>query len=205
VQAGDVLPASREGRGQPVDADLRVAEDQEPIEPELVGELDERLDLVLLGHEIDHLAHRLDRLEVGANGHVSRVALHEPIADAQDRVRHGRAEQRRLPVARAARQDRLDVDDEPHVQHPIRLVQDHGMHPVQAQLAATNEVEHASRRPDHDLRAALQPLDLLVHRRSAVDGHGANATKLTDAADLLVHLHAQLACRGEDQRLDVRA
>ena len=72
VEAGHVLAAPLEGRGQPVDADLRVAEDEQPVEAELVGQLEERRDLVLLGHEVDDLADGLDRLEVGADRDVGR-------------------------------------------------------------------------------------------------------------------------------------
>ena len=81
-----------------------------------------------------------------------------------------------------AGQDRLDVDDESHVEHPIGLVEDDGVDAVEPQLAAPDEVEHPTRRADHDLRAALEALDLLVHRRAAVDGDGAHVAELADAA-----------------------
>ena len=98
-------------------------------------------------------------------------------------------------------EDRLDVDDEAHVEHPIRLVEDDGMDPIEAELAATDEVEDASRRADHDLRAVLERGDLAVHARAAVDGDGADVAELAEALDLLRDLHAELAGRGQDQRL----
>src|SRR5687768_4319772 len=94
MQRRDVLAAPLQGGGQAIDSDLGVAEDEEPVEPELVGQLEERRHLVLLGHEVHELADRLDRPEVGPHGHVRGVALHEAVADAQDGVRHGGAEER---------------------------------------------------------------------------------------------------------------
>ena len=75
--------------------------------------------------------------------------------------------------------------------------------PVEEQLAAPDEVEHAARRADHDLRAALEALDLAVHRRAAVDGDGATLRNWPMRRDLLGDLHAELAGRGQDQRLHV--
>ena len=72
VEASDVLAAPLERGGQPVDPDLGVAEDEEPIEPELLGQLEERRDLVLLGDEVDDLADGLDGLEVGTDRDVGR-------------------------------------------------------------------------------------------------------------------------------------
>ena len=156
VQRRDVSALAGQDGGQPVHPDLGVTEDEEPIEPELVGQLGERRDLVLLGDEVDQLAHRLDGPHLRPHDDVLGLLVHEPIADAQDRVRHGGGEERRLAVARAARQDRLDVDDEAHVEHPVGLVEDDGVHPVEAQLAAPDEVEDAARacRPRPGRRAS---------------------------------------------------
>jgi len=57
VQRGHVATLAGEDGGQAVDPDLGVTEDEKPIEPELVRQLGERRDLVLLGHEVDELAH----------------------------------------------------------------------------------------------------------------------------------------------------
>ncbi len=203
--AATFLPRRFSVVGQSVHADLRVAEDEEPIESVALVELDERRDLVLLGDEVDELADGLDGPEVRPHGDVRRVRLHEAVADAEDRVRHRRAEERRLAGPWRAAEDRLDVDDEAHVEHPVGLVEDDGVDAVEEQLAASDEVEHAARRADHDLRAALEGVDLAVHARAAVDGDGAHATEAADPRDLVLHLDAELAGRGQDQRLDVGA
>src|SRR6185503_8591380 len=89
VQRRHVAPLAGQDGGQAVDPDLGVTEDQEPIEPELVGQLGERRDLVLLGNEVDQLAHRLHGPHLRPHDDVLGLLVHEPIADAQDGVRHG--------------------------------------------------------------------------------------------------------------------
>jgi len=68
--------------------------------------------------------------------------------------------------------------------------------------AASNEVEHASRGADHDRDAALQGGHLAIHARAAVDGDRGDVAEDADAPNLLGHLHAQLAGRGQHQGLD---
>ena len=58
-------------------------------------------------------------------------------------------------MARAAGKDRLDVDDEPHVEHAVGLVEDDRVDAVQEQLASPDEVEHPAGRADDDLGSAL--------------------------------------------------
>ena len=170
-----------------------------------LGQLHEGTDLVLLGHEVHELARGVDRAVLGSHHDVLRLAIHEPIADAQDGVGHGGAEEGRLPAARASRQDGLDVDDEAHVEHAVGLVQDHGVDPVQPQLAATDQVEHPSRRADHHRCPLLEGGDLALHARAAIDRHRADVAEDADAADLLGHLDAQLTGRRQHQRLHVLA
>src|SRR5438552_86339 len=73
VQRGHVLSAPLQRRRQPVDADLRVAEDEQPIEAERLGQLEQRANLVLLGDEVQELPHRLDGLQLRTNRDVRRI------------------------------------------------------------------------------------------------------------------------------------
>src|SRR4029450_11628208 len=68
VECRNVLAAALQRRGQSGHADLRVAEDEEPIEAVSLIELDERRDLVLLGDEVDELAGGADRPRGRARG-----------------------------------------------------------------------------------------------------------------------------------------
>ena len=77
------------------------------------------------------------------------------------------------------------------------------MHPIEVQLTASDQVEHAAWGADHDLRPASQRADLAVHAGSAIDRDGLDVSELTDAGDLVGDLDAQLARRREHQRLDM--
>ena len=61
-------------------------------------------------------------------------------------------------------------------------------------------VEHAARRPGHDLRARLELLDLLAHRRAAVDGDDVQLVG-GDLLALLANLQRELARRRQAERL----
>jgi hypothetical protein len=65
-------------------------------------------------------------------------------------------------------------------------------------------IEHATRRPRHDLRAARERLDLLAHRGAAVDGDDLDPSVLAEVLDLASHLERELARRGQDEGLDLR-
>ena len=77
------------------------------------------------------------------------------------------------------------------------------MDAVEPQLTTTDQVQHATRRSDHDLRSAFQRADLAVHAGSAVDRHGLDVAELTDARDLVGDLDAELTRWREHQRLHV--
>ncbi|ETJ42840.1 hypothetical protein Q604_UNBC03179G0001, partial [human gut metagenome] len=72
-------------------------------------------------------------------------------------------------VGPGAGQDLLHVRQEAEVEHLVGLVQHHRGHVVQGQDAPLHEVDEASGRADHDLRAFLQRLDLGLVGAAAVD------------------------------------
>ena len=127
-----------------------------------------------------------------------------PREDANDR-RHGGRKQGRLALTRGAAQDALDVGQKAHVQHAVRLVEHQVIDVVKAQRAATEVVQHAARRADHDVGASLQVFELASVAGAAVDGGDADALDvLRNLAQLFADLDRQLARRGEHQRLRVR-
>ena len=104
-------------------------------------------------------------------------------AIAAMRGRHGRREERRLPLRRRGGEDRLDVLGEAHVEHLVRLVEDEDAHRVELQRAPLQVVERAAGGRHHDVDAALQGADLLVHRRAAVERHDAEVEPLRVLVD----------------------
>ena len=111
------------------------------------------------------------------------------------------AEQRRLTAARARRQDLLDVLEEAEVEHLVGLVEHDVAARGQHEAVAADEVEHAADGADHDLAARLQARLLIADGGAAEDGDGLDALRLGVGADGLGDLDAQLARRGEHERL----
>ena len=66
---------------------------------------------------------------------------------------------------------------------------------------AADEVEHAADRPDHDLALLLELRLLGADGRAAEDGDGVDALVGAVGAQRLRDLDAELARRGEDERL----
>ena len=125
------------------------------------------------------------------------------VGERADLRRHGGAEQRRLAAARAQREDLLDVLEEAEVEHLVGLVEHDVAAGVQQQRVARDEVEHAADRPDHDLALLLELRLLGADRRAAEDGDGVDALAGAVGAQRLGDLDAELARRGEDERLDL--
>ena len=128
---------------------------------------------------------------------VVHVALGEPL----DRRRHRRREERRLAPARAHPQDLLDVLDEAEVEHLVGLVEDHVAGRGEDQRAARHQVHHPPDRGDDDVGAGAQLRLLRADRGAAEDGDDLDVEVLGVGAQRLGHLDAELAGRGEDDRL----
>ena len=95
-------------------------------------------------------------------------------------LRRGGGEERRLPFARRLREDALDVRREAAVEHLVGLVEHEVGDAVEAHRAAVQVVEHASRRADDDLRAAVDRVLLRAEGPAAVDQRRADAGALAE-------------------------
>jgi hypothetical protein len=160
----------------------------------------QRLQLVRARHHVRRLPHER-RLQLGrAHGHAHRVA-HVARGELGDAGREGGGEERRLPPLGGLGEDRLDVLDEPHVQHLVRLVQHHVADGGEVQRAAADVVQDAPRRADDDVDAAAQLAELAVDGLAAVHGQHADAALGAVAVRRLGHLHGQLARGRQHERL----
>ena len=121
----------------------------------VVGEVDALL---------DRDRRRLVRLDVDAH----RVA-HQTRGKPRDGAVEGRGEQHGLARLRRQQRDALDVVDEAHVEHPVRLVQHQHFERGQVDAAALEVVDEAARRGDDDVGAARELPVLDRVRRAAVD------------------------------------
>ena len=139
-------------------------------------------------------------LALGEVGSRERRADHVAPTHADDRGRHRRAEQHRVPVGRARLDEPLDVGQEAHVEHLVGLVEHERTDVRQVEAATVEVVEESSRCADDDVHAGLQRLRLLLVGGAAVHGDGTDAECAADA-EVLVDLDAQLAGGDDDEGL----
>ena len=128
----------------------------------------------------------------------SRMIAGGEIGDAR---RDGGREERRLPLGRRLGQDPLDVLDEAHVEHLVRLVEDEEADVVELERAPPHVVHDAAGRADHDLDAALQAAELPLVGLAAVDGQRLHVLVAAVLVQRLRDLDRQLARRGQNERL----
>ena len=117
-----------------------------------------------------------------------------------DALGHRGGEQDRLAAVRRHRDDRLDVLDEAHLEHLVRLVEHQGADIVEYQRATTAQVQGAPGSGHHDVDAAPQRVDLMTRRSAAVDGDQSGSELAPVPVERLRHLERQLAGGHEDQR-----
>ena len=68
-----------------------------------------------------------------------------------DLLRHGGGEQEVLAVFRQQRDDAVDVRQEAHVEHVVRLVQNEDLDLIEPQSAAIQQIQEPSRTGHDDL------------------------------------------------------
>ena len=154
-----------------------------------------------VGHVVADVVDVVDGEDVpGEHQHLRRGGV---LADeVLDLRRHRGAEEQDLPVLRELVEDPGDLLVEPLVQHLVGLVEDDVPTALELEVLPADVVVDPAGRADHDRRATLQRVLLLLHRRAAVDGRDPDALVLGQVLDLGGHLERQLAGGAEDQRTD---
>ena len=122
-----------------------------------------------------------------------------PSASAHDLGRHGGREEQRLALRRQRPDDPPDVVDEAHVEHPVGLVEDEDLEPVEADVALADQVEQAAGRGDEDVDAARQRLDLRALADAAEDHGVAQLQVAAVGREARLDLGGELAGRGQHQ------
>jgi hypothetical protein len=133
-----------------------------------------------------------------------RWLVHERARQRDDRVRHGRREQHRLPFGGDLTQDALDVREEAEVEHFVGLVEHQHRQAAELQVALLGEVEQAAGRADDDVDALLQRLDLRLVRPATVDRGDcqlaiADLEVLGRDRQVAEHLQAEFASRDDHE------
>ncbi len=116
---------------------------------------------------------------------------------------HGGGEDAHLLLPLDAAEDVVDVVDEAHVEHGVRLVQDHETDRAEVEPPALDVVDHPARGADDDVGSPPQLLSLRAYRLAAVDRDHPDAGVGADLPHLLRYLDRQLPRRRQDERLDL--
>ncbi len=193
VESLDGVAALQQSVHQLVRADLRPAEYDAVEVGRDVDDAGQGVELVALAHlEIDLVgqvggdlgglgAHHLDVAHVGLR------QVHDPLGH------RGREEQHAPLIGRMAH-DLLDILDEAHVEHLVRLVQHEEADAGQVERAAADVVEDTAGRADHHVRAFGQTPQLFADRGAAVDGRYGEFLFVVVGDQLLGDLQGQFAC-----------
>ena len=178
---------------------LAVAEDDRGGDALFLDQVAQRIALGALAG----LDEKLGNVHVGARGprHLDRLGIRQEfVGKLLDRRRHRRGEEQGLAIRRQLGADILDVGDEPHVEHPVRLVDDEHVAAGEQDLAALEQVHQAARRRDQHVDALFERLDLIAHLHAADQQRHRKLVIPAVILEILGHLRGKLARRFEDQR-----
>ncbi len=132
------------------------------------------LHLVHLVDLEEDMGHVLDRDPLLDDLVTGRLFLVAPDQRVDDSVESGREQQGLVPAVNVAK-DPFDLGQEPHVGHPIRLVDHHLGHVGHRQVTSLDEIDSPSRCANREVDAVAEMLDLLLDGIAAVDGSDADA------------------------------
>ena len=122
-----------------------------------------------------------------------------------DPVRHGGAEEHRLPLLRHVAEDLLDLRAKAHVEHPVRLVEHQVRDLRKVDALRLKVIDEAARCGDDHLEALLQGLELRAVADAAEDRLRADARALGERHRVVRHLLRQLTRGAQDQHLQAAA
>ena len=126
--------------------------------------------------------------------------VHELLRELLDRRRHGRREQHGLALFGKFGADEFDIGDEPHVEHPVGLVDHQQFAAVEQDLAPLEQVHQPARGCDQHVDAIVERLDLVAHLDPADQQRELEIVVLAVFLEILRDLRREFARRGEDQR-----
>ena len=142
-------------------------------------------------------------VSAGAEWASSTVGAWSSGGGCGSRAACGREEQV-LATRRELGQDPLDVGQEAHVEHVVRLVEDQDLDAVELGVPLAHQVEQATGAGHDDLGPSAQPLDLGVLVHAPEDRDRAHARVLGEGLELAVDLDGEPHAWREDQGARVR-
>ena len=126
--------------------------------------------ILLLG-----IHHIVDVMHIGAAlvaraHHILLRIVHVVLGNLGNFAWHGGREEQHLAVARHIGKNLVDVVDKAHVQHLVGLVKHHGVHILECDGLAVDQVDEAAWRGHHHLHTLFQRLHLRLDVRTAIHG-----------------------------------
>ena len=136
---------------------------------------------------------------LGHRGDFFDVLPHELSGELFDRIADRGRDENGLMVAFDSGENVADVLAETDVEHAVHLVQHHVLQVVVTEESFLMQVHHAARGADHDRRASLQRVDLLLVRLTAHDGDGLVGCVLGQIHQFVNDLDGQFTRRRQHQ------
>ena len=185
-----------EGLGEHVAHALGAREDERLVRGALLAAAQQADDLALLAVVLaeNHVLRdvRVDREPLVAHADSDRPVFAQVSRQVFHFARPGRAPEQRLPLGLQVVHDGLDLRQEPHVEHAVRLVEHQDEDLVELDVAALDEVVQTAGRGDEQVCAARQVVALRVRVRAAVDAGDVQVDRLDEGLGALVNLADEL-------------
>ena len=131
--------------------------------------------------------------------------LHEASCQRFDLGRKCGTEEAGLSLRRSVLKDIRDVIDEAHIEHSIRLIENHVFDPPEADLPTFEKVENPARCANHHLGSPAQLDQLLGSMDSTHDERDANPHCFSEKRRHFLDLLGQLTGGAENQGLNAHA
>ena len=202
LQRADGIAVPLEPMGELLDAVLRPSKDDDRAVPAQIEQIPQGFELVVVGKVVGHVLDVWSVLWPLVDGDESRVV--EVLAGGVvDPLRHRSREEGGLPRSWRIAEDALHVGRESTIEHLVRLVENQEANVVQFEIATVDQVEHTTRRADHDLRAAAQTCDLRTGGATTENQRRANGPIGRHVSEDLVDLNRELASWSQNQHLNL--
>ncbi len=155
--------------------------------------------LLVATHRMHPLRDRVDR-RVARRDFDRLRPIEQLVREGLDLVRECRREQQVLALPWQQREDALHVRQEPHVEHPIRLVEDEDFDPREIDVALLQVIEQAARCSNQDVDPASELRRLRRQPDAAEDRSRGELEMFAVGSDRRFHLRSELARGRDDQR-----
>ena len=185
--------------GQAVGTDAGAGEYQDLAQLASLDEVGEQLAFFLPRHRMQHVSDELGRRIAGRDLELGRIAQ-QSLGEGADLIGERGREEQVLPLRRQQGDDALDVGQESHVQHAVRLIEHQGRYLVEHDRFVLRVVEEPSRSRHEYLHPFAQLRDLRVHVDAAVNHRAAQWEVFAVFGKALGNLDGKLARGRENQR-----